>query len=127
VGTEVRLDVVEAGSDDERLEELALSLRDELLALDVESVEPATGGPAPDGTRGGLAAVAGGLVVALPQTLEIVTGVVALVQDWLRRAGPRRKVRVQIGGDVLELTNASSELQARLVDDWIARHALKLS
>ncbi|HEY3260547.1 MAG TPA: hypothetical protein VGJ95_09805 [Pseudonocardiaceae bacterium] len=126
MAAEVRLDVVEDGSDDEHLEELALSLRRELLALDVDSVEPApTGEPAPEGTRSGLIAAAGALVVALPPTLEAITAVVTLVRDWLRRAGPRHTVRVEIGGDVLELTGATSEQQARLVENWLARHAAK--
>jgi hypothetical protein len=123
--TEVRLDVIEEGSDDERIEELALLLRRELLALDVESVEPATGEPAPDGTRGGLMSAAGALVVALPPAVEKVAALVAVVRDWLRHAGSRRTVRVEIGGDVLELTGATSELQTRLVDDWIAKHAAR--
>jgi hypothetical protein len=121
--TQLRLDVVEEGSDDERLEELALLLRRELLVLDVESVEPATGEPAPEGTRGGLMSAAGALVVALPSAAGKVAALVTLVRDWLRQTGSKRTVRIEIDGDVLELTGATSELQTRLADAWITRHA----
>jgi hypothetical protein len=40
----------------------------------------------------------------------------------MRRSG-QRAVKIEIGGDTLELTGASDEMQKRLVDDWIQRHA----
>ena len=51
MSADVRVGVVEEGSDDARLEELALLLREELLTLDVQSVEPYHEGAAPEGTR----------------------------------------------------------------------------
>jgi hypothetical protein len=120
---EVHLGVAEKGSGPERLEELALLLRQELLALDVKSVEPSTSGEAPAGTRGAVADVAGALTVTLQPTVQIVAVLVAQVRNWLRRTGTERKVRVEIDGDVLELTGTTTELQQRIVDDWIARHA----
>ena len=119
--TDVVLAIDEQGSDDQRLEELALQLRQELLQLDaVQSVEPLTGGEAPEGTRSALALVAGSLVAGLASGK--VQAVVGLVVDWLRRAGGQRTVRVEIDGDVLELQGVSSEVQTKLVDDWLNRH-----
>lgn len=123
MGTEVQVGVAEEGSDAARLEELALLLRRELLALDVDSVEPHTAAEAPEGTRGTAAAVAGALVVSLQPTAQAVGAVVALIRDWLRRSGAQRSVRIEIDGDVLELTGTTTELQQRLVDDWIRQHA----
>jgi hypothetical protein len=40
MAAQVHVGIGEAGSDDERLEELALRLRTELLALEVELVQP---------------------------------------------------------------------------------------
>ena len=40
MAAQVHVEVGEVGSDEARLEELALLLREELLALDVQSVEP---------------------------------------------------------------------------------------
>jgi hypothetical protein len=120
---ELRLGVVEEGADADRLEGLSLQLRQELLGLDVSSVEPDLSGDAPEGTRGALAAVAGVLVVSLQPTLQTVGAVVAVVRDWMRRSGGNRTVKIEIGGDVLELTGASDQVQQRVVDDWIRRHA----
>jgi hypothetical protein len=119
---DLRLGVTEDGADAGRLEELALLLRQDLLALDVNAVEPDRSGTAPEGTRGALAAVAGGLVVSLQPTAQVIAAVVATVRAWMRRGG-QRTVKIGIGGDVLELTGASDEVQQRLVDDWIRRHA----
>lgn len=121
MGTAVRVGVTEPGSDAERLEELTLLLRQELLGLDVDSVEPQRGGEAPEGTRGAGAAIAGALVVSLQPTLQLVTALVSVVGEWARRG--RRTVRIEIDGDVLELSGTTSELQQRLVDDWISKHA----
>jgi hypothetical protein len=121
MGTEIQVGV--EGSDTGRLEELAIQLRQEILELDVESVQPYAVGEAPEGTRGSAAAVAGALVVSLQPTMAAVTSLVALVRDWLRRSGAQRSVRVEIDGDVLELTGTSTEVQLRLVNDWINKHS----
>lgn len=120
--TDVVLAIDERGSDEQRLEELALQLRGELLQLDdVRSVEPLRGGETPEGTRSALALVAGSLVAGLASGK--MQAVVGLVLDWLRRAGGQRTVRLEIDGDVLELQGVSSEVQAKLVDDWLRRRA----
>jgi len=62
--------------------------------------------------------------VTLQPTVQAVAAVIGLIRDWLRRPGAQRSVRrVEIDGDVLKLTGTSSELQERLVDDWIKRRA----
>ncbi|MEU0096005.1 hypothetical protein [Kribbella sp. NPDC006257] len=122
MGAEVRLGVVEAGSDDARLEELALMLRQELLALNVRSVEPYAEGEAPDGSRSALAAIAGVLTVSLQPGLQVMGAVVAVVRDWLRRSDSGRTVKIAIDGDVIELTGASDDVQQRLVDAWVKKH-----
>ena len=123
MGAEVRLGVVETGSDEARLEELALMLRQELLALNVRSVEPYAEGAAPDGSRSALAAIAGVLTVSLQPGLQVVGAVVAVVRDWLRRSGSGRTVKIAIDGDVIELTGASDEVQQQLVDAWVKKHS----
>jgi hypothetical protein len=123
MSAEVQVGVVEAGSDDARLEELALLLRQELLALDVRAVEPYHEGEAPDGSRSGLAAVAGVLSVSLAPGLQALGGVVAVVRAWLRRSGSGRTVKVTIDGDTIELSGASDAVQQQLVDAWVRKHA----
>ncbi|TDO52788.1 hypothetical protein EV643_102630 [Kribbella sp. VKM Ac-2527] len=123
MGAEVRVGVEEVGSDDARLEELALQLRQELLTLDVRSVEPYREGEAPEGTRGGLAALAGVLSVSLAPGLQAVGAVVAVVRAWLQRSGSGRTVKIAIDGDVIELTGASDAVQQQLVDAWVKKHS----
>ena len=127
MAAQVHVGIGEAGSDDERLEELALRLRAELLTLEVESVQPAVAGEAPADSRSALAAVAGVLTVSLQPTIATIGGVVAVVRDWLHRSGGQRTVRIEIDGDTLELRAASAEVQQRLVDDWIARHSVAVA
>jgi hypothetical protein len=124
MAAQVHVGIGEVGSDDERLEEMALQLRAELLALEVESVQPAVAGEAPTDSRSALAAVAGALTVSLQPTMATIGGVVAVVREWLRRSGGQRTVRIEIDGDTLELGGASAEVQQKLVDDWIARHSV---
>ena len=100
MGEDVQVGVVEDGADDARLEELALLLRQELLTLDVRAVEPYREGEAPDGSRGGLAAIAGVLSVSLAPGLQVLGSVVSVVRDWLRRSGSGRTVKLTIDGDV---------------------------
>ncbi|MFG1816558.1 hypothetical protein ACGFIF_22570 [Kribbella sp. NPDC049174] len=123
MGAEVRVGVVEEGSDDARLEELALLLRQELLTLDVRAVEPYCEGEVPEGSRGpGLAAIAGVLSVSLQPGLQVLGTVVSVVRDWLRRSGGGRTVKVTIDGDTIELSGASNAVQQQLVDAWVRKH-----
>jgi hypothetical protein len=47
--------------------------------------------------------------------------VVAAIRSWL--AGSRqRSIKLELDGDVLELTELSSEDQRRLADEWVRRH-----
>jgi hypothetical protein len=120
---DVRVELSEPGTDDERLEELSLRLAGELRELDVDAVGPAVEGEAPPGTRSALVAAAGALVVSMRPSVGQLTAVVGLVRDWLRRSPGPRSVKVTIDGDTLEITGASDELQRRVVEDWISKHA----
>ena len=120
--TEVNLQV-SIGADGEAAEvaEAALQLRRELLGLDVDTVKtPQAGAPLP-GTKGVEVAVAGALLVSLSDP-RVLAPVVEAVRSWL--AGSfQRSVKMELGGDVLELNGLSSAEQRRLADEWLARHA----
>jgi hypothetical protein len=123
MGDDVQVEVVDEGADDARLEVLALLLRQELLMLDVRSVEPAEEGPAPDGSRGALAAIAGVLSVSFAPGLQVLGSVIGVVREWLRRSGSGRTVKLTIDGDVIELSGATGEMQQELVDAFVRRHS----
>jgi hypothetical protein len=109
-------------ADAEELDELVGQLRRELLELDVESVERARGGPAPSGARAVDVLALGTLLVSLVDPATVLPAVVAAVEVWLRARG-QRSVKLELGGDVLEVTGLSSGDQRRLIDGWLARHA----
>ena len=111
-------------ADEEELERGALRLRDELSALDVDRVEPAPGGPVPDDARSGTTAALGALLVSLHPTVGLLTAVVATVRGWLSRPGAARSVRLEVDGDVLELTGTTTKVQERLAEQWIRAHGL---
>jgi hypothetical protein len=118
---ELELSLDAASDDPEELDRLARSLRAELLELDVDAVEPVAD-VAPDGSRAVDALVVGALVVRLVRNAAALGAVVRTVRGWLGPHGDRR-VRLEIDGDVIELTGASDDQRERLVNAWIERHA----
>jgi hypothetical protein len=125
--TAVLLSLSESGADDERVDSLARQLRTELLELEVRDVRAApAGAEPPPGSRGFDVATVGQLVVALVGT-QGLTGLVSAVLGWVGRGHEApRSVRLEIEGDVLELSGASSEEQDRLVEVFLSRHAQKV-
>jgi hypothetical protein len=120
-----RLDVViKAGpdADAEDLAVLAVRLREQLLELDIESAEPTTVGQAPPGTRAGEVLLAGALTVMLAQSSGLLTAVVETVKSWAS-LGRERSVKLELDGDVLEVTGITRTDQRELIQTWIDRHA----
>ncbi len=108
------------GADD--LAELTYSLREDLLALDVDEAEPVAFGDAPPGTKGVELAMLGGLLVKLARSAGGLRAVVRTIASWVERANAR-SVRIELDGDVLEVTGVSSADQRALIDAWISRQA----
>jgi hypothetical protein len=120
---ELRLQLSEEGTDTQRLAELTGYLRAELLRLDVEDVKAVPAGEAPPGARGFDAATVGALLISLGQSAEGLRSVVSVIRGWLRRgAGEDRAVRLEIGGEALELSQASPADQERLIELFVTRH-----
>jgi hypothetical protein len=121
---QLRLQLAEDGADAERLAVLTRYLRAELLQLDVENVTALPAGEPPPGARVFGVATVGALLIALGQSAQGLQSVVSAISDWLRRGeGPRRTVRLELDGDALELSQASSADQQRLIDLFVSRHA----
>jgi hypothetical protein len=121
---ELRLQLSEEGADAERVAVLTGYLRGELLRLDVEDVTALHTGEPPAGSRGVDVAAIGALLVSLGQSADGLRSVVAAIRDWLRRGeGTGRAVRLELGGDALELSRASTADQERLIELFIRRHA----
>ncbi|MFC4015030.1 caspase domain-containing protein [Nonomuraea purpurea] len=116
--TRLRVRVIDAAADPQELDEATARLRAELLDLDVV-VSAAEAGQAPEGTRAVLSFTLGGLVVALAGT-ELLGAIVNAITAWLTR-NRHRSVKLDIEGDVLELTGIRSDEQRELVEVWLRR------
>jgi hypothetical protein len=107
--------------DAEEVAQATVQLRRELLDLDVDAVGmPPAGEPPPESRAVDVAAL-GVLAVNLADS-QLLAAVVSAVRSWLV-GSPRRSIKLQLGGDALELTGVSSKEQRRLTDEWLARHA----
>jgi hypothetical protein len=118
----VLVSLSEQGADDARLDTLGRQLRDELRQLDVRDVRaaPADAQP-PPGSRGIDVASVGQLMVALVGTQGLSRSSSLCGAGSTRTTAPRRS-RVELDGDVLELSGASDEEQDRLVEMFLSRH-----
>ncbi len=106
-------------ADAEELDVATANLSRELRELDVDGVErPAE--PAPEGARSAELAEIGALIVTLATTPAVLSSVLKTVEAWLSSRG-RRSARLELDGDVIELSGLSSRDQRRLMDEWIAR------
>src|SRR6266498_2527406 len=90
------------------------------IELAVEAVEQPRAGQPPPGTRAVELAALGALAVTVTQS-GLLSPVVAAVRAWLAGA-PQRSIKLELDGDVLELTGLSSNEQRRLTDEWLRRH-----
>lgn len=119
----LKLQVSEDDADAERLDTLTDFLRRELLQLDVEDLRAIPADKPPPGSRGFDAVAVAGLLVTLGRSVDGLRAVVDAVRNWLARGqGTRRTVRLEIGDDVLELSEVTAADQQRLVDLFIGRH-----
>ncbi|ANN19433.1 hypothetical protein SD37_29980 [Amycolatopsis orientalis] len=120
----VRVQLGEDGADAERVDQLAGYLRGELIERGLPDVKALPAGAAPPGSRGFDVATAGGLLVTLGKSADGLRSVVTAVREWLSRGGRvKRTVRLEIDGDVLELSEASLSDQDKLIDLFVSRHS----
>ena len=122
--SELRLQLSESGADAERLDTLTGYLRRELVELDVGNVTALRAGPPPPGARAIDALAIGGLVVTLTKSAQGVRNVVGAIRGWLAQGGgSKRTVRLELDGDVLELSEVTEKEQTRLIELFVTRHA----
>jgi Caspase domain/Effector Associated Constant Component 1 len=114
------LRIEDAQADPEEVASLTARLRRELLDLGV-AAERVPAGPPPPGARSDELAALGALVVTILES-NVLAAVVNTIGAWL--AGRRqRSVKLEIDGDVLEVTGVPSREQRRLTEAWLDRRA----
>ena len=114
--------VLDGSEDDEALADSADRLLQELCELDVDDVQPASAGDAPAGSKGIELVALGALIVKLARSGKVLGQVVSAIRDWMGRNNAN-SVRLEIGGDVLEIKGVSPDERRVLIDDWVQRHA----
>lgn len=120
--TRLRVQVDAQDAEPEEIAELTRNLRSELLELDVDAAELAAGGDAPPGTKSVDAIALGGLIVSLANASGLLASVVDAIKSWVSGHGPR-SVKLELDGDVLEVSGISSRRQDQLIKLWLDRHA----
>lgn len=100
------------------LEQATSKLRRELLRLDVEAVDRAPAGPAPEGTRAVDIAEIGTLLVTISTAAGGLAPLVLAVQAWLSARGSG-SVTMQVGTDKsITVSGRLTADQRQLVDTW---------
>jgi hypothetical protein len=108
--------------DPEAVERLTRGLRAEVAELDVESVRPPPGEPAPPGAKGDPVTV-GALIVALSASGGVLTTLIGLLRHWLDQRTAPHRIAVTIDGETIELDRASASEREALLTAYLRRHA----
>lgn len=119
-GTRVELGLelgAESGEEPGDLFGWTVQLEDVLGGLDGVDLGHAEPGPLPDGAKG----IAVGALLARLPTRALLAKAVETVRAFAARTG--RTVKVTLDGDTLEITGATREEQAKVIEAWLARHA----
>ena len=109
-------------ADPAEVDEATARLRNELLQLDVDRVQRASGGEAPPGTRAVELVALGGLVVTLARNSDKIAAVIHTLEGWLAR-DRGRTIKLELDGDNIEVSGVSSAERERLISAFIERHA----
>ena len=105
---EFEIQVSATDATDEELDRMTRQLLSELRESDVESVELAKGGPAPEGSKGDAVTMGAIAIAVLPTVLP---NVITLIQAWVMRGQGRT---VKFKGKGIEFEGSPEELQKLL-------------
>jgi hypothetical protein len=93
------------------------SLRQDLLELDLASVDRPAVTDLPDGAKSGTAQTVGVLVASGVVSASTVKAIASVATAWIKRAGAR-SVTIERGKDRIEITGTSKDHVNQLVDKW---------
>lgn len=97
------------------------SLRAELLDTNADQVDFVMSSEVPDGTRAVEAITLGALALTLASSGGVLTTIIGALKDWLTR-NHEHSISLEIDGDKISITGASSQQEERLIREWIKRH-----
>lgn len=114
----VELSLDRDDADSEEIEELTQRLRRQLLQLEVEGVERPRSGETPAGAKAVDVVQVGELIVHLAENAPAFAALATVLHRWLR-GGTGRRLHIEIDGDVLDLSSASTEQQQAAFAAWL--------
>ena len=119
---EMRVEFVSGtDADPEELDALTRALRAEILEVDeVNRVEQASAGPAPEGSKGLDVAAIGALVVGVAPGVQAVAKVIEVVRSWLANRSPSTPPLQMSIGDKSITVVADKKQQDELVAAFVA-------
>ncbi|MFD0318743.1 hypothetical protein [Streptomyces flavalbus] len=125
VERELRIVLSEEGAEPDHVARLTGYLREELLRLDVDDVTAVPAAEPPPGTRAVDVAAVGALLVSLGTAATGLGQVATVVRQWLgrNRDETRPALRLALGDDVLEISEATDEQVAEALDLFVKRHS----
>src|SRR5215204_1558114 len=108
-------------ADQEEIDALTRALREEILELDeVDRVEQAYAGPAPEGSKGLDIAAIGALIIGIAPGAQAAVKVLAVVTNWLAgRSGSTPPLQMTIGDKSITVS-ADKKQQDELVAAFVA-------
>lgn len=109
--------------DSEQLDELVLSLCDELRLLEIGPVRRVPAGDVPPGARGVSAESVTCLILSGAFSAGTLGALTRVLIEWIRRCGARSLV-LDEDGDRLELHGLTRADQQELISAWISRRAV---
>lgn len=117
--------LTEEDAEAERVAELTGYLREELLDLDVDDVTALPGGEVPPGARAVDVAQIGALLVTLGSSATALSRVMTVIRSWLgrRHHDTRLSLHLQMGDDVLEVSEATDDQVAEAFKIFVQRHS----
>lgn len=120
----LRILLTDQDAEVEDVAELTGYLRQELLDLDVDDVTALPGGEVPPGARAVDVAQVGALLVALGSSANALSQVMTVVRSWLgRHHATRPSLHLQLGDDVLEVSEATDDQVAEAFKVFVQRHS----
>jgi hypothetical protein len=108
-------------ADDEETAVLRQHLHSMLIEHDFDVSSPVAEEEPPAGAKVGDPASLNSLVVALAASGGVLTTLIGALQSWLVRSSARQII-VEIDGDRIEVSGASSEELRELTAAWMNRH-----
>jgi len=108
----------EVCQDPELLDTYTRRLREEVLELDIESVDYITQGDAPERSKGVGASAVGDMILSLAPLNNVIMSVIGAVQSFVNR-NHQCNITMEIGDNKLIISDMSPKEQQKLVDAWI--------